>query len=65
MDREAIDEPVQDEDGTVDGEHDVFGGQITAAVGSPGGEQDDDLDELRQREVHARGASPLRRMMTN
>lgn len=62
IDGEAIDKPVQDEDDTVDGQHDVLGGQITAAIGSTGAKQDDDLDKLRQREVHARGASPLCKM---
>jgi hypothetical protein len=43
----------------VDGQDDVLGGHVAAAVGSTGAEQDDHLDELRQREVRARGGSPL------
>ena len=62
IDGEAVDKPVQDEDDKVDGKHDVFGGQITTAIGSPGAKQDDDLDKLCQWEVHARGASPLCKM---
>ena len=60
LDWEAVDEPVNDQDGTIDGEHDVLGRHVAAAVAPPGGKQDDHLDELRQREVHARGTSPLR-----
>ncbi|BAS76189.1 Os01g0945400, partial [Oryza sativa Japonica Group] len=59
LDREAVDSAVDDEHGAVDGEHDVVGGHVATAVGSTGAEQDDHLDQLRQREVHARGSGPL------
>lgn len=59
VDREAVDEAVKDQDGAIDGQHDVLGGHVAAAIGSAGAEQDDHLDELRQGEIHARGASPL------
>ena len=58
-DGEAVDEAMQDEDEAVDGQHDVFGRKVAAAVGPAGAEQDDHLDELRQREVHARRTSSL------
>ena len=60
VDGQAVDEAVHDEDGGVDGQHDVLGGQVAAAVGPAGAQQDDHLDQLRQREVHARRARPLR-----
>jgi hypothetical protein len=47
----------------VDGQNHVLGGRVAAAVGSTGAEQDDHLDELRQREVRARGSSPLGQLM--
>ncbi|BAS76195.1 Os01g0945650 [Oryza sativa Japonica Group] len=55
----AVDEAVQDEDGRVDGQHDVLGRHVAAAVGASRGKQDDHLEKLRQREIHARRASPL------
>lgn len=55
----AVDETVQDEDDRVDGQHDVLGRHVAAAVGASCGKQDDHLEKLRQREIHARRASPL------
>jgi len=59
VDGEAVDEAVKDEDDAVDGEQDVLGGHVATAVGSPGAQQDDHLDKLRQREVYARRTCPL------
>nr|CAB3475407.1 unnamed protein product [Digitaria exilis] len=60
LDGEAVDEAMDGQDGSVDGQHDVLGGHVAAAIEAPGAKQDDHLDELCQREVHARGTSPLR-----
>ena len=59
MDGQAVDQTMQDEDETVDGQDDVLGGQVAAAVCTAGGQQDDHLDKLRQSEVHARSCGPL------
>ena len=64
LDREAVHEPVDDQDGTIDGQQDVLGRHVAAAVAAPGAKQDDHLDQLRQREVHARGTGPLRENST-
>ena len=61
MDGEAIDEAMQDEDEAIDRQDDVLGCHVAAAVGAAGSQQDDHLDELRQREVHAGGRRPLGR----
>ena len=60
MNGEAVDYAMQDEDEAVDGQDDVLGGQVAAAVGPAGAEQDHHLHKLRQREVHARCTGPLR-----
>jgi len=59
LDREAVDQPVYDKDGTIDGQYHILGCHVAATIQSPGAKQDDHLHKLRQGEVDARGSSPL------
>ena len=48
VDWEVVDQPMQEQNETIDGQHDILGGQVAAAVGPAGAKQDDHLDKLRQ-----------------